>query len=99
MVCIPHPCDLIILTSGQGQIGTPIGGQTRTPKHSSNTLSVAMRLLGISRPILYSLMQTHGIESELAKGGHAAEDVVAGIEPGRASPSSAPDDMPDSDRV
>ena len=99
MVCIPRRCDLIILTSGQGQIGTPIEGQTRTPKHRSNTLSVAVRLLGIRRPILDSLMHAHGIECELAKGGHAAEDVVAGIEPGRASPSSAPDDMPDSDRV
>ena len=35
---------------------------------SNNTLSVAARLLGISRPTLYSLMEAHGIEIELGKG-------------------------------
>ena len=46
---------------------------------SSNTLSVAARLLGISRPTLYSLMQAHGIEIELSKGGDpAAAEAVAG---------------------
>jgi two-component system, NtrC family, response regulator len=39
---------------------------------SSNTLSVAARLLGVSRPTLYSLMQVHGIEIELGKGGEPA---------------------------
>jgi len=43
---------------------------------SSNTLSVAARLLGISRPTLYSLMQAHGIEVEIARGGEAAGDTA-----------------------
>ncbi|HEY1932185.1 MAG TPA: PEP-CTERM-box response regulator transcription factor [Acetobacteraceae bacterium] len=32
---------------------------------SSNTLSVAARLLGVSRPTLYSLMQAHGLDVEV----------------------------------
>ena len=35
---------------------------------SNNTLSVAARLLGISRPTLYSLMQAHAIEVDLGQG-------------------------------
>jgi len=31
---------------------------------SNNTLSVAARLLGISRPTLYGLMEAHGLEIE-----------------------------------
>jgi two-component system NtrC family response regulator len=34
---------------------------------SNHTLSVAARLLGISRPTLYGLMQTHGIETDPGK--------------------------------
>lgn len=52
---------------------------------SSNTLSVAARLLGISRPTLYSLMQAHGLEIELGKGGEAAEEAAA-----EATPDGAP---------
>ena len=50
---------------------------------SSNTLSVAARLLGISRPTLYSLMQAHGIDIELAKGSEPASDTMAGAAPER----------------
>ena len=42
---------------------------------SNNTLSVAARLLGISRPTLYSLMQAHAIEVDLGKVGDAAEEI------------------------
>jgi two-component system NtrC family response regulator len=38
---------------------------------SNNTLSVAARLLGISRPTLYSLLQAHGIEMDSAKNAEA----------------------------
>ena len=44
---------------------------------SNGTLSVAAKLLGISRPTLYGLMEVHGIEVEL---GRAAAD--AGAESG-----------------
>ena len=46
---------------------------------SSNTLSVAARLLGISRPTLYSLMQAHEIEVELGKGGESAAVKAASV--------------------
>jgi two-component system, NtrC family, response regulator len=35
--------------------------------HSNGTLSVAAKLLGISRPTLYGLMEAHGIEAEAGK--------------------------------
>jgi two-component system, NtrC family, response regulator len=35
--------------------------------HSNGTLSVAAKLLGISRPTLYGLMEVHGIEAETGK--------------------------------
>jgi two-component system NtrC family response regulator len=35
--------------------------------HSNGTLSVAAKLLGISRPTLYGLMEVHGIEAEAGK--------------------------------
>jgi two-component system NtrC family response regulator len=35
--------------------------------HSNGTLSVAAKLLGISRPTLYGLMEAHGIEPEAGK--------------------------------
>jgi two-component system NtrC family response regulator len=35
--------------------------------HSNGTLSVAAKLLGISRPTLYGLMEAHGIETETGK--------------------------------
>jgi two-component system NtrC family response regulator len=38
---------------------------------SGGTLSVAARLLGISRPTLYGLMEVHGIENEPGKTAHA----------------------------
>ena len=34
---------------------------------SNNTLSVAARLLGVSRPTLYGLMEAHGLAPESAK--------------------------------
>ena len=34
---------------------------------SNNTLTVAARMLGISRPTLYGLMQTHGLDSGISK--------------------------------
>jgi two-component system NtrC family response regulator len=40
---------------------------------SSNTLSVAARLLGISRPTLYSLMQAHGLEIDVRTADGAPE--------------------------
>ena len=56
---------------------------------SNNTLSVAARLLGVSRPTLYSLMQTHGIETELTKGNEVPEETVAGAASDRAGRRSA----------
>jgi two-component system NtrC family response regulator len=38
---------------------------------SNNTLSVAARLLGVSRPTLYGLMEAHGIVPDSAKPGEA----------------------------
>ncbi len=40
--------------------------------HSNGTLSVAAKLLGISRPTLYGLMEAHGIEVESGKPAEAA---------------------------
>ena len=40
---------------------------------SNNTLAIAARLLGISRPTLYGLMQAHGLETE---GGRPIEPAV-----------------------
>jgi two-component system NtrC family response regulator len=34
---------------------------------SNNTLSVAARLLGVSRPTLYGLMEAHGFATEAAR--------------------------------
>ncbi len=39
---------------------------------SNNTLSVAARLLGVSRPTLYGLMEAHGFATEAAKAGEPA---------------------------
>ncbi len=39
---------------------------------SNNTLSAAARLLGISRPTLYGLMESHGLAIEAARGGDSA---------------------------
>jgi two-component system NtrC family response regulator len=39
---------------------------------SSNTLSVAARLLGVSRPTLYGLMEAHGFAIETAKSNEAS---------------------------
>ena len=44
----------------------------RALAHSNNTLSVAAKLLGISRPTLYGLMEAHGIEVESGKPAEAA---------------------------
>ena len=45
---------------------------------SNNTLAVAARLLGISRPTLYGLMQAHGLEVEPGRpGDQSAEAEVA----------------------
>ncbi len=40
---------------------------------SNNTLAAAARLLGISRPTLYGLMQAHGLEADPNRGGEASE--------------------------
>ncbi len=44
---------------------------------SNNTLAVAARLLGVSRPTLYGLMDAHGIATETAKAADVAADVAA----------------------
>ena len=44
---------------------------------SNNTLSVAARLLGISRPTLYGLMESHGIAIENAKAAESGLDLAA----------------------
>jgi two-component system, NtrC family, response regulator len=44
---------------------------------SNNTLSAAARMLGISRPTLYGLMQAHGIEGELPRSADADTEVSA----------------------
>ena len=41
---------------------------------SNGTLSVAAKLLGISRPTLYGLMEVHGIEIEPGKTADAGVD-------------------------
>jgi two-component system NtrC family response regulator len=41
---------------------------------SNGTLSVAAKLLGISRPTLYGLMEAHGIEIEPGKGADAGAE-------------------------
>jgi two-component system NtrC family response regulator len=64
---------------------------------SNNTLSVAARLLGISRPTLYSLMQAHAIEVDLGKVGDTAEEIGAGAGPDLASRPAEADDGLDSD--
>ena len=65
---------------------------------SNNTLSVAARLLGISRPTLYSLMQAHAIEVDIGKIGDAAEEMGVGSRSriGLPVPAEA-DDAVDSD--
>jgi len=44
---------------------------------SSGTLSVAAKLLGISRPTLYGLLEIHGIENEPGKSAHVGADAEA----------------------
>lgn len=44
---------------------------------SNNTLSVAARLLGISRPTLYGLMQAHGLETEPSRTGESGSEADA----------------------
>ena len=39
---------------------------------SNNTLAAAARLLGVSRPTLYGLMESHGLAVEAARGGDSA---------------------------
>lgn len=43
---------------------------------SNNTLTVASKMLGISRPTLYGLMETHGLNIGIHKPGGASADVV-----------------------
>jgi two-component system NtrC family response regulator len=43
--------------------------------HSNGTLSAAAKLLGISRPTLYGLMEVHGIEAEAGRPVEAAASV------------------------
>ena len=44
---------------------------------SNNTLSAAARMLGISRPTLYGLMEAHGIEVELPRSAEADAETSA----------------------
>ncbi|HXT81167.1 MAG TPA: PEP-CTERM-box response regulator transcription factor [Acetobacteraceae bacterium] len=44
---------------------------------TNNTLSAAARLLGISRPTLYGLMEVHGLEPDASRGAHAAAEAAA----------------------
>jgi two-component system, NtrC family, response regulator len=47
---------------------------------SNNTLSIAARLLGVSRPTLYGLMEAHGFATETARSNDAsATDAEATI--------------------
>jgi two-component system NtrC family response regulator len=41
---------------------------------SNGTLSAAARLLGVSRPTLYGLMEMHGIDAGGAKGAEPVPD-------------------------
>ena len=57
---------------------------------SNHTMAVAARMLGISRPTLYGLMEAHGLETDIAKGipggtpgGVAVADGVDGGTPAR----------------
>jgi len=43
---------------------------------SNHTLSVAARLLGISRPTLYGLLEAHGIEADGGKGSDAGMEIA-----------------------
>ena len=43
---------------------------------SNNTLATAARLLGVSRPTLYGLMEVHGIEIEGMKPAVAGADTM-----------------------
>jgi len=45
---------------------------------SNHTLSIAARLLGISRPTLYGLLEAHGIDVDGGKGIETAADAVDG---------------------
>jgi two-component system NtrC family response regulator len=62
---------------------------------SNNTLSAAARLLGISRPTLYSLMQAHAIEVDIGKVGDGAEEITAGTAQGRGARPAEADDVVD----
>jgi two-component system NtrC family response regulator len=43
---------------------------------SNNTVSVAARLLGVSRPTLYGLLEVHGLANEAIGSGEAAETTL-----------------------
>jgi two-component system, NtrC family, response regulator len=43
---------------------------------SNSTLAVAARLLGVSRPTLYGLMEAHGFATEAARTGDAAAETT-----------------------
>ena len=45
---------------------------------SNHTASVAARLLGISRPTLYGLLEAHGIEVDSGKPGDAGVEIAEG---------------------
>ncbi len=49
---------------------------------SNNTLSVAARLLGVSRPTLYGLMEAHGFATEATKAGDPAVETALQNEQG-----------------
>ena len=44
---------------------------------SNHTMAVAARMLGISRPTLYGLMEAHGLETDIAKGTTSGGTAVA----------------------
>ena len=43
---------------------------------SNNTLAIAARLLGISRPTLYGLLQAHGLETDASRPAETAEAIA-----------------------
>jgi two-component system NtrC family response regulator len=54
---------------------------------SNHTLSVAARLLGISRPTLYGLMESHGLMLEATRTADAAETAPA-ADAAKANPAA-----------
>jgi two-component system NtrC family response regulator len=45
---------------------------------SGGTLATAARLLGVSRPTLYSLLEAHGMTAEAGRGGELPDEAAGG---------------------